>query len=341
MVELANRFASRGHRVDLVLVQAEGKYLDEVDHRVKIVNLDRSRVLWSVGPFASYLNKEQPDAVLSALTHVNLAAIISRILARIKTVLVVSERNSLVRLKGKSGRLFRALMRRLYPLADRVVTVSQGIAQELQDEIGLSKELVTAIPNPVDLQKIRHLASSSPMHPWLADSGPPLLIAVGRLEEQKDYPTLLAALAQVRTTHDVRLIILGEGSLRSELECLIEVKGLSSAVDLVGFQANPFGWIAASDVYVLSSKYEGFPNSLLQSLACGLRVISTDCPTGPAEILEGGKWGRLVPIGDPHEMAKAIIETVNQKSWPAVSRKVDEFKIDHVVCEYEKALRLS
>ncbi|MBT2133569.1 glycosyltransferase [Croceibacterium sp. LX-88] len=338
MVSVANGLASRGHRVDLVLVKAEGPYLSEVSDRVNVVDLGRGRVIASVWPLICYMRRERPDALLSALFHANFVAIVARLFARVRMRLVVSERNSLASLTGRGSSLILWLMRCLYPRADAIVAVSRGIAEELISELGLAPERVVAIPNPVDVEGIAALAVQRPEHPWLAPDSPPVVVAVGRLEAQKDYPTLLEAFEKVRKRRDVRLVILGEGAFLPELERRIADASLSDTVMLAGFQPNPFGWMAASKAYVLSSVYEGFPNSLIQAMACGVRVVSTNCPTGPDEILEGGKWGTLVPVGDADALADAVVDALDRRTWPDPASMLRKFHPDVIMADFERIL---
>lgn len=339
MVTLANGFAAYGHRVDLVLARAEGPFLTELAPAVRIVDLERGRVLASLLPLVRYLRRERPDAMLSALNHANIVSILARKIARVPVRLVVSERNSLVSLGGGTrGHLFRTLMRCCYPMADLVVSVSRDGARELVAELGLPDRLVTAIPNPVPVEEIKSSAAEAPDFPWLTTGSSRVVLAVGRLEAQKDYPTLLRAFALLRRNHDIRLIILGEGSLRPTLERQIHELGLTESVALPGFQPNPFPWMAACDLYVMSSRYEGFPNSLVQAMACGAQVVSTDCPTGPAEILEDGKWGRLVPVGDVEALARAMAETLDEEVPPGNVARLTAYCPDRVVQAYEKVL---
>jgi len=339
MVTLANGFAARGHRVDLILAQAEGPYLVEVAPAVRIVDLNRSRVMASLLPLARWLRQEKPDAMLSALNHANMVAIMARSLARSKTRLVVSERNSLTSLgTGRRGRVFRRLMRWLYPKADAIIALTQAGVQEIISELGLDPAKVIAIPNPVHTGQFRALAATRPDHPWLAPDQPPVILAVGRLAPQKDYPTLLAAFARLRANRPARLVILGEGSLRPELQRQIEAAGLSDDVMLAGFQANPFGWMGACAVYVMSSRHEGFPNTLVQAMACGARVVSTNCPTGPIEILEGGRWGHLVPVGDVDALTAAIAAALDDPDPPTAYNRLAVFHPEQVLQAYEVAL---
>lgn len=336
MVTLANGFAEMGHRVDLVLTKAEGPYLGEVSDQVRIVDLKRSRVLTSLLPLARYLRRDRPDAMLSALRHANVVAILARILARGRMRLVISERNSLT--VHDEGRFLQAAMRIAYPFSDHVIAVSKGIASQLVLQFGLKEEHVSAIPNPVDMAVISELAHERPRHPWLAPGSPPLILAVGRLSPQKDFHTLLEAFASLRRRLDLRLIILGEGELREDLELKISELDVKGSVQLVGFQPNPYGWMAACQAYVMSSRYEGFPNSLVQAMACGAPVVSTDCPTGPAEILQGGKWGRLVPIGDANALADSLAAALIDSRPPDVRARARDFRSQLIIAEYARHL---
>ncbi|WBX84779.1 glycosyltransferase [Sphingosinicella microcystinivorans] len=341
MVTLANGFAARGHRVDLVLTKAEGPYRSEVSAHVNVIDLNRSRMLTSLLPLIRYLSRERPHVMLSALNHANIVAILARKLAGVRTRLVVSERSSPSGAVGnRATTTMHWLMRLLYPYADGVIAVSQGVAMELVVDFCLDSRLVTAIPNPVAVPEIQRMAEQRPRHPWLQPGEPPILLAVGRLVPEKDYATLLDAFARLKTSRDGRLLILGEGPLRPELEQRIEELGLNDSVELAGFQSNPFGWMAACDLYVLSSRTEGFPNSLIQAMACGARIVSTDCRNGPREILEGGRWGRLVPVGDVEALETALAEALDEVASPDVLKRVADFRPEKIIEIYEASLDL-
>lgn len=335
MVTLANRFAAMGHRVDLVLASATGTYMNEIGPGVRVVDLKSGRMLTSLFPLVRYLRGERPDAMLSAMHHVNIIAILARKLARVAVRLVVSERNSLANLQSVNGRIMRFLMGFLYPSADAVIAVTQAGARELVSEFNLERQKVYAIPNPLDIERVKFLASEPLCHPWFFAGEPPVILAVGRLAPQKDFSTLIEAFAQLRMHRPARLVILGEGPLREDLERLVQEKGLSDVVSMPGFQENPFKWMARCDLFVLSSRFEGFPNVLVQALACGARVVSTNCPTGPEEILEGEG---LVPIGDQKELARSMASALNDKNKVNKGLVSDKYSSEDVANRYEEIL---
>lgn len=175
-------------------------------------------------------------------------------------------------------------------------------------------------------------------HPWLGEGKPPVILGVGRLTPQKDFSTLIHAFAQVRTVRDCRLVILGEGELRAELEQLVASLGVQDSVQLPGFADNPFAWMSRVRLFVLSSRWEGLPNVLIQAMACGAAVVSTDCPSGPDEILEGGKWGKLVPVGDVEALAEALSENLQVLDVVNSIERAMFFNVENAINAYLRLL---
>ena len=175
-------------------------------------------------------------------------------------------------------------------------------------------------------------------HPWFLPGEPPVILGVGRLTQAKDFPTLIRAFALVRKKHPARLMILGEGEERSKLETLVQELGLEKEVSLPGFVDNPYKYMKRAAVFVLSSKWEGFGNVLVEAMALGTPVVSTNCPSGPAEILENGRWGRLVPVGDVYALAEAIIETLDEEHHPDVANRAKDFAVELAVEKYINVL---
>lgn len=321
MVTLANEIAGMGYGVDLVLASAEGPFLEDVSPKVRVVGLKSKRVVSSLPGLVRYLRRERPRTMLSALNHANIIAIFARQLSGCDARLLVSEHNnlSITKLRNKSVRtiVVHSLMRRVYPWADGVIAVSGGVCNDLTRLFGLSPESVKVIYNPIVTPALLELAQEPVDHPWFGNGNPPVLLGVGRLTVQKDFATLVRAFSLAVRKQECRLVILGEGELRSELEVLIRELDLQDKVLLPGFVKNPFAWMAHADLFVLSSAWEGFGNVLVEAMACGTQVVSTDCPSGPAEILEDGKWGHLVPVQNAKAMADAILKTLSAPPFPA------------------------
>lgn len=346
MLQLAAAFAADGHDVDLLLTRVKGRHGDKVPPELSRVPLRRappivgraqamraagsdrfallrpvllplksSWALCYLPDLVRYLCERKPDALISANSWPNLVALWAKQLARVDTRIVVTERVQLSQrvrhLAGKwRWRHLPELIHRTYPRADWVVAVSQGVMDDLVSCAGLPQERVLAIDNPVVTPALLQQAEAPLSHPWLDPINPPL-VAVGRLHPQKNFPLLLRAFARVRTQRpSARLIILGEGAERTRLEQLARELGIADAVAFPGFVDNPYAFMSRAAALVLSSDYEGLPTVLIEGLACGVPVVSTDCPSGPAEILDHGRFGRLVPVGDEPALAAAILATL-------------------------------
>nr|WP_281172422.1 glycosyltransferase [Desulfonatronum lacustre] len=345
MVTLANAFTNRGIGTDFVLSKAEGPYLKNISPKVRIIHLNTSRMLTSVLPLAKYIQKEQPQAMLTALRHANVIAILATKLANFPLRLVISERSPLISTrayaKGFRTRVMPFLMRLFYPKAYKVVAVSQGVADDLVLLTGLPRERIQVIYNPIDAPRIEVLGKSPPEHPWFAPNQPPVVLGVGRLTPLKSFKTLINAFSKLRDRRSVRLVILGEGELRNELQLLIENLGLTNEIALPGFVDNPYAWMRAAKLFVLTSIWEGLPCALIEAMACGTSVVSTDCPYGPSEVLENERWGRLVPVGDTIALAEAMDSALNDPNPPDVRKRAADFSVNNAVVEYMKALDIN
>lgn len=336
-VDLANAFAVAGHRVDLVLALAEGPYLPEVSSSVRVVDLRAGRVTRALPRLVRYLHKERPEAMLSALDHANIIAIGARMLARSPTRCVVSVRampSAFYRIAGAGKRrIVGRLMKYVYGFADTIVANSEAVAVDLSHYLRVGTGRLRVIHNPLNLKWIEQQAQLGVDHAW-AESGIPIVLGVGSLNAYKDFGTLLRAFAGVRARGPCRLVIIGEGPQRAQLERMSGELGIAADVLMPGFNPNPFAWMRHAAAFVSSSVTEGCPNAMLQALACGTPVVSTDCPGGSAEVLEGGRWGRLVPVGDSKTMADAIAATLTAEVQPDVRRRALDFAIEPVSARY-------
>lgn len=345
MVNLAWGFAERGLQVDLVLAKADGPYLSEVHPEVRVVDLGARRVLHSLPDLVRYLRRKRPAAMLSTLSHANIIALWARGIASVPVRLVVREANtvgiSASNAPALRGRWTPFLMRFFYRWADAVVANSSGVAEDLIRLTRLPAEKLKVIYNPVVTPELFAKAEEPLDHPWFRPGEPPVILGVGRLTKQKDFPTLIRAFALVRKERPVRLMILGEGEGRPKLEALVRELGLKDDVALPGFVDNPYKYMKRAAVFVLSSRWEGLPSVLIEALALGTPVVATDCPSGPAEILEGGKWGRLVPVGEPHFLARAILGTLQDVREPPPEAAWERFSLEEVVTAYLQVLGIA
>ncbi len=377
MLNLIKGFLARGRAVDLVLCQAKGAYLGEVPAGANLVELGassglRARLIAVLGnprhflvllrplllakkvapeiariaSLQDYLKTRQPDVVLSAITYANLAAIWAKQMSGATVPVVVSERIALAtycadpsNARKWKWRYLPQIVNRTYPGADAVIAVSHHAAAELVTRIGVDQRRVTTIYNPVVDDTLRSGAAQQLEHTWFAPGALPVILAAGRLTEQKDFATLIRAFARVRAQRPVRLVILGEGRLRPDLLALSAELGVQEDVDLPGFVANPYQYMARASLLVLSSLYEGLPGVLIQALACGCPVVSTDCPGGSKEILADGAYGALVPIGDVQAMASAMEAQLDQPTARhTLLQRAEDFSVDGAVDNYLKLL---
>lgn len=341
-LRLAGAFAAEGHPVDLVLTRAGGNYENAVpagvtvhllqpggvlksrwtaarSSRVPLATLLRpvlvpiksSRNLRHVDALADYLTTHRPQTLVAGMPYPNLVAIWARNHAGVATRVVVTERNTLSQTIQRVSRKWRwrhlpALLGAAYRQADHVVAVSHGVADDLAAVTGLSRSAILTIYNPVVSRAIAEQAAQALDHPWFAPGQPPVIVAAGRLTSAKRFDRLIRAFARLRQTSQARLLIIGEGRDRHALEALAREQGVADDVAMPGFADNPYAFMARAAVFVLSSDYEGLPTVLIEALACGATVVATNCPSGPREILDNGRYGALVACRDEAGLASAI-----------------------------------
>ncbi|WP_020558611.1 glycosyltransferase [Thiofilum flexile] len=320
MINLANEFAHQGFRIDLIVAQLEGPYLTEISDDICLINLKSTRVIKSIVPLISYIRKESPDIILSAMNYANVVVIISKILSFSKTKVIVSERSVLSQVLSKlhpiKSIFFKILIKTTYPFAKKNICISNTVRHDLLNTIKINENKLVTIYNPVIDKGFFEKKQAYIYHPWLSDENIRVILGVGRLFSVKGFDTLIKSFKITHNTNkNTRLIILGEGPLRSDLEKLIQHLEIEDFVFMPGFVQNPYPYMDKADIFVLSSHYEGFGNVLVEAMACGTPVISTNCPGGPAEILENGKWGTLVPVDNPHIMANAILEVLSNYNF--------------------------
>jgi glycosyltransferase involved in cell wall biosynthesis len=341
VVKLVSGMCERGLAVDLVLVNKEGVHLRSVDARARLFVLGSGRVATSVMPLARYMRRARPAAFVSFLTHANVAAVAARALARVELRLALVEQNTVSAYRSDLRRdsWLPAFVRHTYPRAEAVVGVSDGVARDLISHLGVPAHKVSVIHNPVVDNALLEAAGAPAGHAWFEDDSARVLIASGRLTPQKDFPTLLQAFRLLRSKMPARLIILGEGEERGRLEALRDALGLAGDVDLHGFVENPYAYMSRADAFVLSSRWEGLPTVLIEALACGCPVVATDCPSGPREILEGGKHGELVTVGDAAALCDAMARVMQiRPDRQALREHALKYSVAQAVSQYIELL---
>lgn len=356
-LRLARALHSAGHPVDLIVCKPEGAHREQVPEGVPVVVLQPESVLAArarllrldpsgarvlarpallarrpapvqpyVADLARYLDRRRPDIVLAGKTPTNLLALWARRLSDAKPRIVVCEHSQLSRAIAHSRkwrwRYIAPLVARAYAEADAIVCVSHGVADDLARTTGLPRARLTTIYNPVIPADLCARVAEPPPHPWLATAADvPVVVGAGRLVAQKNFPLLLEAFARLHAERPLRLLVLGEGRERPRLEAAAQALGVAAAVALPGHVMNPYAAFARASLFVLSSDLEGLPNVLIEALACGCPVVSTDCPSGPAEILQGGRYGKLVRPGSVPELAQAMAAALAEPLPAALLRQ--------------------
>lgn len=331
MLLLAKSFVARGVRCDLIIAMHKGELLSEVPAGVRLTSLHRTKTLHAVFALARYLRRERPETLLITTLKASLCALLAKCLTSTRTRVVLCEANP-IKFAMQSDNLWKTAINKvavhlLYPKADDVILVSEGVHQSLVDEQVVSPNRMHIIFNP--LPRDYPAPRKKPAHSRLS------LVACGRLHPQKDQATLLRAFAILRRSFDVRLTIVGDGPLRSQLEAQAQALDITDAVTFTGFVADPAEYLATASVFVHTSCYEGFGLVLLEALAYGCAIVATACPGGVREVLANGKFGTLVPVGDDAAIANAVARILQgEVEFPDASEYLRQFDIKHISDAY-------
>ena len=375
MLRTSRALLDRGFAVDLVVCQHTGALVNEVPDGVRVVALPPTSMplarAWALAAdpmgvaamlrpvllpwraphrlphlpaLVRYMRSERPDALLSALPTPNLLAVWARRLSGAATRIVTSEHDTLSTAAARADRwrdfYLPPLLGRTYLMADQIVAVSNGVADDLASCAGIPRERITTVYNPVVCPDLNTRANQVVDHPWFAPDAPPVILAAGRLDPQKDFATLIRAFARVRADRDCRLVILGSEhsgnrAYVANLRALPGQLGVANDVDMPGYTRDVLAYMRCADVFALSSIHEGLGIVLIEALACGTQVVSTDCPHGPQEILDAGRFGHLVPMGDDEAMAGAIRTALDDPIAPDLLRsRGNTFSVERAVDHY-------
>lgn len=339
MVKIANELHHRGHIVELAVVDASGPTGKLVETGVRTSEIRGSNSLGILYNLIRHLRNNQTDVLLSTMEIPNIIAMIAtRYPASVPVVLRSASIYSKRERTGKY-RLIPPLKRLLYSSAESIVTISDGVAKDLAEVTGIDESEFTTIYNPAFDPEIQRKAEEPVEHEWFEEGRNEIVIAVGSLKPAKDYATLIRAIHRLQDTKDTYLVILGDGQNKDNLIELSKGLGIRNRVSFPGFVDNPYAYITKANVLVLSSAWEGFGNVLVEAMACGTPVVSTDCPGGPSEILNEGEYGPLVPVGDEKEMARVIEEVLSDPIDPLMlETRARDFAIEPIVDKYEEVL---
>lgn len=338
-INLANRWISHGHAVDVVLMSQKGIFLADLNPKVRIIDLQVKRARGVLFPLIRYLRHTRPNSLLACMWPLTVIAVWARALACVQTRLIVAEHTTWSRSKllerPTVGWQVRTSMHYTFPKADGILAVSQGAADDLARFAKLDRQSISFIYNPVagDEKSLGSIRLFQPESWWLGDHRK--VLAVGTLKAIKDYATLLNAFEKLRHRLDARLLILGEGECRIDLEAQVCALGIVQSVFMPGFVKDPAPYYQHADLHVLSSTGEGFGNVIVEALAAGTPIVSTDCPSGPREILCDGKYGRLVPVGDADALAQAMQAALAESpDREALKARARDFAVDKIADEY-------
>jgi glycosyltransferase involved in cell wall biosynthesis len=315
MLTISGELARRGYEVDLVTFDAKGEFAEKVPGNVRLYDLRSLGIIRAARKISKYLSARSPSAIIANGDRCALASFMARKLRPSEDTkiiaLVHNDLTGVLGLRGASAKDKFLAWSKKFPMAsvyrriDEIAAVSEGAAASVVNFLGIPRDKISVIYNPVPVDEIREKASQAANHPWFADGAPPVIISCGRLTPHKDFETLLRAFAKLRRETPSRLVILGEGPEREKLETLVRSLGIEDCAALFGFEENPYKYVARARLFAMSSICEGLPTAIMEAMALGIPVVSTDCPSGPAELLAAHPE-RLVAVRDPDSLAAAM-----------------------------------
>lgn len=346
LINLAGGFLQTGQRVDILLENTGGTYADQLPTPVTVRRLSTTHSWLGVPALAAYLRSRRPQTLITSNVRLTVLALRARSLSasgvRIYANVHSTYSKKYASLAADKWRRRQARIRTYYAKCDGVIAVSAGVAGDIARLAGMARERITTIHNPLDLSQVRRMADAPVDHAWLDGRDRPVIVAVGRLVRDKNYPLLIKAFEYLHARRLVRLLIAGDGEERGTLQQLIQASPCGDDIALIGHRENPYPYMRAADLFVLSSSLEGFGNVLVEAMCLGTSLVSTDCPHGPREILEDGRLGRLVPVNDAVALGEAMQQALEFPTPPEVLRAAAErFDRDLVARTYLDAMGVS
>ncbi|MES9993427.1 MAG: glycosyltransferase [Candidatus Thiodiazotropha sp.] len=348
MVNIARGLSMIGVRVDFIIKETQAPYLHLLPDEVRIIKFQVAKQKAALPKLIDYLQHNDPHILLSAKILDDQIALEAKRRHSGRTRFFLRPGTALIsRMEARGTHPLRRWLKKrrlatMFRAADGVVAVSQGVADEVIELSGIAKDKINVIKNPTITPELHQQAEAVIDEPWLAADQPPLILGIGGLRRQKDFPTLLRAFALVRKALPCRLMILGQGNKQEQLLSLARELELGHDFRLPGFVDNPYAYLKRAQLFVLSSLWEGSPNVLTEAMALGTSCVSTDCPSGPFEVTRGGEVAPLVPMSDPQRLAEAMLQTLRTPLDPQqLKDAVSDYTLEKSARSYLAAFALT
>jgi glycosyltransferase involved in cell wall biosynthesis len=348
VVNIVNGLADRGYPAELVLSERKGELLSQVASGISIVELPPKPaqplgVATHLPALTVYLSRKEPTVLFTHLTQASVVALSAKRLLDVETAVIPTHHAASGVSTDRSIKrtAVRQLTRRLYPSADRIIAVSKCVGDTVAADLSVDPRRISVLHNPVEVASIQKQAATPVDHKWIEDDDTDVVLFVGRIADQKDLRTWLRAFKTVHAQHpDLRGVIVGQGPRRNDIIEYAAELGLDDIVSVPGYVDNPFRYMAQASVFLLSSHSEGLPTVLIEALACGCPIVSTECPCGPREILGDGRYGGLAPVGDVDRLAESVVAQLDDPvPSETLRRRAMDFSPDSILDDYEAFLQ--